>query len=135
MSSMFLDATEPKGIPEVKEQVDANGKVFTAGSKVAIAQSLKAHAVPKAAYGSFDPISREFIPQDEANKSRGTSCLILPVGLRGEVNMVYNTNEWDRAHPIVVKFEAGLDREDGVDGFDVPKKFTMHFDADEIEMI
>mmetsp|Transcript_31855 Transcript_31855/g.51972 ORF Transcript_31855/g.51972 Transcript_31855/m.51972 type:complete len:184 (-) Transcript_31855:123-674(-) len=135
MSSFFVDATAPK-IPEAKVQVDANGKVFSQGATVAIApnRSLKAYQVPKSAYGSFDPSSREFIPQDETNATRGTSCLILSEGVRGEVKTIYNANEWDRAHPILVKFMAGEDREGGA-GFDVPKPFTMYFDATEVEVV
>jgi len=58
------------------------------------------------------------------------------------VKKIYNTNEWDRTHPILVKFTEGSDREvvadgDGDDGvaFQVPKPFQMHFDADEIEVL
>lgn len=129
-SAFFADATEPKETSEVKVQVDANGKEFSLGAVVAIAptRSMKAYQVPKSSYGSFDSTTREFIPQD---KSR---CLVLPEGLRGEVQKIYNTGEWDRAHPIVVKFEAGEDREDG-EGFNVPKKFSMYFDATEIELV
>lgn len=138
-SGLFADATEPKNVvPEVKIQVDANGKVFVPGAVVAIAPSnrpIKAHQVPKTSFGSFDAATREFIPRDESNVTRGTSCLLLPEGLRGEVAKIYNTNEWDRAHPILVKFNAGEDREGGGDGFNIPKKFTMHLDADEIVVL
>lgn len=136
MSSFFVDATESTEVPQVKEQVDSNGKVFSPGCTVAIAsnRSVKAYHVPKSSFGTFDPSSLEFIPQDESNVSRGTSCLVLPGGLRGEVEKIYNTNEWDRAHPILVKFTAGEDREGG-GGYNIPKAFTMHFDADEIEVL
>lgn len=135
-SAFFADATEPRKKPEVKVQVDANGKVFSPGAAVAISpnRSVKNYAVPKGAYGTFDPSSGEFIPQDKTNATRGTSCLVLPGGLRGEVTKIYNTNEWDRAHPIVVKFKAGEDREGG-GGFDVPKTFSMHLDAVELEVL
>lgn len=136
MSSFFVDATEPKEVPQVKEQVDSNGKVFSPGCTVAIAsnKSVKAYHVTKSSFGTFDPSSFEFTPQDESNVSRGTSCLVLPGGLRGEVEKIYNTNEWDRAHPILVKFTAGEDREGG-GGYNIPKAFSMHFDADEIEVL
>lgn len=113
-SAFFADATESK-VPEAKVQVDANGKAFSPGIAVAIApnRSVKAYQVPKSSYGSFDPATREFVPQDETNVTRGTSCLVLTEGLRGEVKTIYNTNEWDRTHPILVKFNAGEDREGG----------------------
>ena len=127
-SSPFADATEPI------QQVDVNGKVFSPGNTVAVASdSVKAYQVPKAAFGSFDPITREFSPQDKSNASRGTNCLMLPQGLRGEVLKVYDVNEWDRTHPILVKFEEGMDRGEG--GYDVPKTFMMHFDAHEIMVL
>lgn len=134
-SSFFADATAPKVRAEVKKQIDCNGREFSPGTRVAITldRSVRAFGVPKAAYGSFDPDGK-FVPQDESNVTRGTSCLILPGGLRGEVKKVYDTNEWDRAHPILVKFGAGADREEE-GGFDVPKGFQMHFDADEIEVL
>lgn len=91
--------------------------------------------MPKSAYGSFHPETREFVPADAANLTRGTSCLVLSEGLRGEVVKVYNSNEWDRTHPILVKFNEGADREGGDGGFDVPKAFSMHFDADEIVVV
>mmetsp|Transcript_25304 Transcript_25304/g.54458 ORF Transcript_25304/g.54458 Transcript_25304/m.54458 type:complete len:183 (-) Transcript_25304:212-760(-) len=137
MSSFFADATEPKEITEAKVEVDASGKAFSPGAVVAIAptRSMKAYQVPKSSYGSFDSTSREFIPQDKSNITRGTRCLVLPEGLRGEVQKIFASNEGlDRSHPIVVKFEAGEDREGG-EGFNVPKKFLMHFDADEIVLV
>ncbi|KAL7546330.1 hypothetical protein ACHAWF_009664 [Thalassiosira exigua] len=134
-SSFFADATEPKN-PEVKQQVDANGKVFAPGMVVAIApnRSIKAYQVPKSAYGSFDPSNGQFIPMDETTASRVTSCLVLPAGLRGEIEKIYNTNEWDRAHPILVKFKVGEDRNEG-DAFHVPMAFSMHLDSNEIEVL
>lgn len=47
---------------------------------------------------------------------------------------MYDTDEWDRTHPIVVKFMGGNDRE-GEGAFDVPKTFLMHFDAHEINVV
>ena len=132
----FADVTEPKNSEPI-EQVDANGKTFSPGVTVAIAPNTKvtAYHVPKAAYGSFDPNTREFIPAEESNLSRGTRCLILPEGMRGEVTKVYNVNEWDRAHPILVEFKEGSDRA-GIDGgFILPKSFSMHLSASEIVVV
>lgn len=63
---------------------------------------------------------------------------------------VYDAESLDRARPYVVKFEEGLDREDNIGerndggteegeekggGFNLPKGFTMHFSAEEIELV
>ena len=136
-SAFFADATESKNAqqPEESIQTDANGNVISPGAIVQIATAnIKAYAVPKDIHGSFDPTTNKFIPQDETNITRKTSCLILPIGLRGTVSKIYNTNEWDRTHPLLVQFTAGDDREEG-DGYHCPKAFTMHFDADEIEVL
>lgn len=132
----FADATEPKNSGPI-EQKDANGKIISPGVIVAIAPDtrVKAHQVPKAAFGSFDEKTNKFVPADESIVSRATSCLILSEGIRGEVTKVYNVNEWDRAHPILVQFKEGLDREEGEGGFDLPKPFMMHFSANEIIVV
>jgi len=132
----FADTTEPKN-PEPIEQKDINGKIFKPDTVVAIAPNteVKAHHVPKSMFGSFDPKTREFIPVDELNIARTTSCLLLSEGLRGKVTKVYNVNEWDRTHPILVEFKKGLDREESEEGFVLPKSFAMYFSADEIIVV
>jgi len=129
------------------------------GDIVAISSSvIKAYSVPKSCYGSFHPTSHKFIPAVDHNNNnnnnaiikRSDSCLVLPIGLRGRVMQVYDAESLDRARPYVVKFEEGLDREEdiggrndgGVDGeeekgggFNLPKGFTMHFSAEEIELV
>ena len=138
-SSFFADATESKNAqqPEEKIQTDVNGNIISLGSIVQITKAnIKAYSVPKDIHGSFNPTTNKFIPQDITKKSRKTNCLILPIGLRGKVSKIYNTNEWDRTHPIMVKFNAGDDREEEDNGlFHIPKAFMMHFDADEIEVL
>lgn len=131
MSSFFADATPPKEIV-ADVQKDVNGNAITIGQKVAVAthNKIKAHHVAKSLYGSFDSTTKQFIPQDEANKSRSTSCLLLPEGLRGEVITVHDTNAADRPHPILVKF--GADDGDRVDGYSLPSAFTMHLGAHEV---
>lgn len=134
MSSFFADATPPKEIVAAV-QTDANGNAITIGQKVVIAthNSIKAHHVAKSLYGSFDATTKQFIPQDETNKARSTSCLLLPEGLRGEVIDVFCTNAADRPHPILVKF--GADDEDRVDGYSLPSGFSMHLDATEVMVV
>ncbi|KAL3789819.1 hypothetical protein ACHAW5_011242 [Stephanodiscus triporus] len=155
-SSFFADATESKKAAAAaaadvvvseeakKVQVDAYGRAFSPGCVVAISYArgtkkspIRAHSVPRSSYGSFDPSTGEFVPRDESNASRSTSCLVLPEGLRGTVERVYDANEWDRARPIVVRFGEGYDRGEGgtTGGFDVPRAFVMHFDADELEVL
>mmetsp|Transcript_13039 Transcript_13039/g.20133 ORF Transcript_13039/g.20133 Transcript_13039/m.20133 type:complete len:92 (+) Transcript_13039:34-309(+) len=87
----------------------------------------------KKLYGSFDSTTKQFLPQDEANKARSTSCLLLPEGLRGEVIAVHDTNAADRPHPIVVKFVA--DDEERSDGYSLPSAFKMHLGATEVMVV
>ena len=154
-SSFFADATDSKKkvVADVavvapssggKVQVDASGTAFAPGCAVAVSPRttaggrppIRAHSVPKACYGSLDEATGGFVPRDGSDAARATSCLVLPGGLRGIVEKVYDTNEWDRARPIVVRFGAGRDREGGdPGGFDVPKAFSMHFNADELDVL
>ena len=136
-SDLFADVTpttqQPNKIIEDKIQSDINGKEISVGSLIAIASTsnpIKAHSVHEANYGKFDSTSQEFIPQDKSTMSRATSCLVLPVGLRGEVTKIYNTNEWDRTHPILVNFKAGEES-----GYILPKVFSLHVDANEVEVL
>jgi len=134
MSSFFADATPPKETAAAVQR-DANGNAITVGQKVAIVphNSIKAYHVQKSSYGSFDSTTKQFIPQDEANKTRKTSCLLLPEGLRGEVITVHDTNSADRPQPVLVKF--GADDEERSDGYSLPSAFSMHLSANEIMVV
>lgn len=135
-------------------QTDINNQIFTPGCTVSIVtDTINAHSVPKSSYGSFHLTTGEFIPRHDENDNtdvggggtttttRKTACLVLPIGLRGIVERVYDANTWDRARPIVVKFNMGYDREVQEDGvttprrFNIPKEFRMHFDATELKII
>jgi hypothetical protein len=133
MVDFFADAT-PSRETTVADQIDVNGNTISPGQRVAIVShnNIRAHHVSKSSYGSFDATTKQFIPQDESTLTRQTSCLLLPEGLQGEIVNVYNTNEWDRAHPILVKF--GLDEERN-DGYSLTNPFTMHVDAKEIMVV
>jgi hypothetical protein len=133
MSSFFADATPAKEIA-VAVQRDVNGNAITSGQKVAIAthNSISAHHVAKSSYGSFNPTTKQFLPQDESNITRKTSCLLLPEGLQGEVITVYDTNSCDRAHPILVKFGSDEDRNDG---YTLDSAFTMYLGPNEIMVV
>ena len=128
-----MTPTQPPKTIEEKIHLDINGKEISVGSLIAIASTsnpIKAHSVPPIMYGQFDHTSQEFIPQDKSTMSRATSCLVLPVGLRGEVTKIYNTNEWDRTHPILVNFKAGEES-----SFNLLKAFSLHVDANEVEVL
>ena len=134
-SDLFADVTptQPSNAKTIEEKIHLaiNGKEISVGSLIAIASTtnpIKAHSVPESNYGQFDPTSQEFIPQDKSTMTRTTSCLVLPVGLRGEVTKIYNTNEWDRTHPILINFKSG-------NGFSLPKAFSLHVDANEVEVL
>ena len=130
MSSFFADATPPKQTVAAV-QTDANGNAITVGQKVTVvSNNVRAHHVAKSLHGSFDSTTKEFLPQDEANKTRNTSCLLLPMGLRGEVITVHDTNAADRPHPILVKFG-----EDEDDGYSLPSGFSMHLGAHEVMVV
>ena len=134
-SDLFADVTPTRPSKKrVEEKIhqDINGKEISVGSLIAIASTsnpIKAHSVHESNYGQFD-ISQEFIPQDKSTMTRATSCLVLPVGLRGEVTKIYNTNEWDRTHPILVNFKTGEES-----GYNLPKSFSFHVDANEVEVL
>ncbi len=130
MSSFFADATPPKQTVAAV-QTDAKGNAITVGQKVTVvSNNVKAHHVAKSLHGSFDSTTKQFLPQDETNKTRNTSCLLLPEGLRGEVITVHDTNAADRPHPILVKFG-----EDEDDGYSLPSGFTMHLGANEVMVV
>lgn len=155
-ASLFADATPPKIIvvddtatttttaQEEMVQTDVNGLTFTPECTVSVVtDTINVHSVPKSCYGTFHLTTGELIPRDDDNTTadkgtRKTACLVLPIGLRGIVERVYDANTWDRARPIVVKFSMGYDRtaaEDGGVRFNIPKEFRMHFDATELKIV
>jgi hypothetical protein len=169
-ASLFADATPPKIVAvddattatattttaqDEMVQTDINGETFTPGCTVSVVtDTIHAHSVPKSSYGTFHVTTGEFIPRGAGTDNntdddggtttttRKTACLVLPKGLRGIVERVYDTNTWDRARPIVVKFNMGYDRtiaeeEDGRSDvrYNIPKEFRMHFDATELEIV
>ena len=157
-ASLFADATPPKVVvdddantttstaQEEMVQTDVKGHTFITGCTVSvITDMINAHSVPKTSYGTFHSTTGEFIPRDDndntatdvVKNTRKTACLVLPIGLRGTVERVYDANTWDRARPIVVKFSMGYDRteEDGGLRYNIPKEFRMHFDATELEIV
>lgn len=113
-------------------QYGANGKEITDSCVVRVAVAgLKAYHVQSKGYGSFDIESKKFMISPEFSRER--RCLILPVGLRGEVQRIYDVDDLDAIHPILVRFTPGkfLD----VEGFDTPVPFLMHFDSSEVETV
>eukprot|EP00586_Coscinodiscus_wailesii_P014130 CAMPEP_0172507114 /NCGR_PEP_ID=MMETSP1066-20121228/201334_1 /TAXON_ID=671091 /ORGANISM="Coscinodiscus wailesii, Strain CCMP2513" /LENGTH=208 /DNA_ID=CAMNT_0013284513 /DNA_START=58 /DNA_END=684 /DNA_ORIENTATION=+ len=115
---------------------DANGNEFTEDVTVVrvVRSGLKAYHVPKAGYGYFDEETKTFIPtlNSKDKLDRASKCLRLPVGLCGVVKRVYPKGKSDASHPILVAFDSG--QEDS-GGYDCPVKFSMHFQAREIECI
>jgi hypothetical protein len=110
--------------------VDGNGKEFTKDCTVQTTKDMKAFQVPKKGYGSFDGTT--FVPLDAEGAARKDSCLVMPKGLRGIVNRVYNTDEFDTIMPIVVKFVSG----DSMGGeIEPPVTFLMHLEEGEVEVV
>ena len=75
--------------------------------------------------------TKEFIPAPE-DAERKDKCLVLPVGMRGVVNRVYDVEDLGPQHPIVVIFTPG---ENNDEGFEPPMKFVMHFETYELEVV
>ena len=121
-------ASEEKPV-EIK---DKNGEMIGVGSVIRVAvENLKAHQVPAKAYGSFNE-DKEFVPADEG-VSRSGKNLILPVGLRGVVSKVYNTEDISANLPIQVKFTPADKGGNDEEGYDPPVAFMMHFNPREVE--
>jgi hypothetical protein len=117
-----------KGVPTVL--VDGNGKEFTKDCTVQTTKEMKAYQVAKKGYGSFDGTT--FVPLDVEDAARKDSCLVMPKGIRGVVNRVYKTDEFDTIMPIVVKFKSG----ESMGGeFEPPLTFLMHLEEGEVEVV
>lgn len=116
---------------------DKNGNPIEVGSVIRVAKQMKAYQVPAKARGSYDMVTKEFIPIDSttATVSRKDQNLVLPIGIRGVVVKVYRqSDESDLSanFPIKVQFTPGTNI-DNDDGYDPPVAFSMHFDPMEIE--
>lgn len=118
-----LHVEEEVKLPE--KQYDKNGKEFAEGQMVRICkEGLKAYQVSPKAKGSFD--ASKFVPDSSL------PYLILPVGLRGVVTKVYDTESISANFPIRVKFEPDVLTEEG---FSAPVTFLMHFAPLEVEIV
>eukprot|EP00429_Kryptoperidinium_foliaceum_P010017 CAMPEP_0176001370 /NCGR_PEP_ID=MMETSP0120_2-20121206/86_1 /TAXON_ID=160619 /ORGANISM="Kryptoperidinium foliaceum, Strain CCMP 1326" /LENGTH=172 /DNA_ID=CAMNT_0017333905 /DNA_START=129 /DNA_END=647 /DNA_ORIENTATION=+ len=110
---------------------DKNGQEIAVGSIVRVRkENLKAYQVPPKARGSFND-KKEFVPASE-DGGRSTQCLELPVGMRGVVTKVTDTEVLSANFPIAVKFTPG---ENADEGYDPPAPFVMHFGDNEIECV
>jgi len=116
--------------PKTQVLVDGNGVEFTKGCTIETTKEMKAFQVPKKGFGSFDGTT--FVPLDAAGASRADSCLVMPTGLRGTVNRVYDIDEFDTIMPIVAKFVGG---ENMGGEIEPPITFLMHFEESEVQVV
>ena len=118
-----LHVEEEVKLPE--KQFDKNGKEFAEGQVVRICkEGLKAHQVPSKGKGSYDGTTFVADPS--------SPFLSLPVGLRGVVIRVIDTETVSANFPIRVKFEPQVEAEDG---YSAPVPFLMHFLPQEVEIV
>jgi hypothetical protein len=103
---------------------DGQGRPITVGTIVRIAvDGLKAYQIAPKGQGSYNA-QKEFVA--------GSKYLVLPVGLRGVVQKVYDIDNVSANFPVQVKFEPGQHTEEG---FDPPTAFLMHFLEAEVECV
>ena len=113
---------------------DQNDAEFEVGNIIQTRKELKAYHVGNKGYGRFGD-DGTFEPLDLEKTellSRSDKCLVIPIGFRGVVTRVYNTEHYDASQPIVAKFFAG-DRKGGK--FAPPLDMTMHFVTNEVEVV
>ncbi len=131
--SFFVDGTQKQEkTTEIAPVLDAKGQVVTVGAVVRVAVGgLEAYQISPKAKGAFNE-KKEFVPDTSESLPIGRRCLLLPVGLRGVVNKLYNVDEVSANFPIQVKFTPGSHTEEG---YDTPAAFLMHFDTHEVEVV
>lgn len=95
-----------------------------------VAANTKAFQVPAKGRGAFNE-NKEFVPAP-ADGERATKNLLLPVGMRGVVTKVYDTEAISSNFPVQVKFTPGANTDEG---YDPPLPFLMHFGAREVECV
>jgi len=111
---------------------DDKGSDIVVGAVVrVVAKGLKAFQINPKFYGSFDEKSRKFVPVAD-KKKLGAKYLEVPVGMRGTVTKVYETDDISANYPVQVKFEPGK-KSDEEGSYDPPVAFLMHFTPHEIE--
>ena len=111
---------------------DTHGNNIAVGSVVRIsAPNLKAYQVQPKAFGQFQ--DGKFVPLSSESKERSMKNLVLPVGMRGVVTKVYDSEGAVSSNlPVQVKFVPGQHVEEG---FDPPVPFLMHFETFEIDAV
>jgi len=130
--SFFVDRTQKETAEEkVEPVIDPNGKVVTVGAVVRVSKAgLKAFQISNKAKGTFDE-NKAFVP-DTSDKPDGLKYIVLPIGLRGTVTKVFDVNRVSANFPVQVKFVPGQHTDEG---YDTPAPFSMHFMAEELEVV
>jgi hypothetical protein len=129
--ALYMNEISVTDEPPVEIQ-DKNGKVIEVGYVVRVAvENIKAYQVPAKSFGTFNE-NKEFVPSP-ADAPRGTKNLVLPIGLRGVVSKLYDSDDISANFPIQVKFMPGDKGGNTDEGYDPPVALIMHFDPNEIE--
>lgn len=115
---------------EPSKLLDKNDNEFTVGCTVRLATECRAFHAPGKALGYFSPDDKSFVPVDKKEVPRSERCLILPPGLEGSVQRLYDIDDFDANLPVVVRFTEG----EGGD-YELPSSFSMHFDTHELEVV
>ena len=135
---LFVDTAAPTvragdfHVPGASDNVqDPNGKEFTAGAVVRVCvEGLKTFQISPKGLGYYDDDKNFVLETVEPETEKGS--LKLPVGLRGTITKVYDDREISANYPVQVKFEPGVNTEEG---YDPPVVFAMHFMAHELECV
>lgn len=114
-------------------QFDRNGKQFVKGAIVRVVQTTRAYQVNQNSHGTFNKETKLFEPAMESPDTPNcVGFLELPPGFRGQVMRVYDIEDHDATHPVVVKFTKGKNTEEG---YEPPCTFLMHFESHEVECV
>jgi hypothetical protein len=125
-SSFVASSSDP-----IVQVLECNsGKEITLGAVVRVStDGLQAFQIAAKGQGSYDE-SKQFVPLPK--ESTTGKYLVVPAGLQGVVNKIYDMEVISANFPVQVKFQPGQHVEEG---YEAPVAFLMHFLPEELECI